>query len=174
MKAQSGFTLLELLLAMSLGVVLISGLITVYISVLHLRGVQEDWIEVQQNGRMAVMLFLNSLKQKNCPHFSVNSFNQQKKPPFLTSQTIVGNGLLINNCTKFALYISKTNRKSKNNHSVYALFIKRENKPRQEYLENISNLNIEFFKKSALLYFQFTLLSADNKLKRKWRLVSLI
>jgi len=190
MTKSPGFTLLELMMSMSLGVALITGLITVYLSVLNIYALQQDWIEVQQNGRMIVMILRNSLTQNQCKSLQVRGFDQQHRPSFVRSQSIVGDGLIIKRCINTAYYIAKTNRITKNKFPVYALFAKRENKQRQELLENINNLKILYGVKCAdnmvcqllnikqiktwgvvkLIYFQFNLVSLDNQLNKKWRL----
>jgi type IV pilus assembly protein PilW len=100
-KKNQGFTLLELLLALSTGLVLFAGVLSIFVGMRSTTAETSSYGELQENGRFAVSLLTNDLQRQGFWGDFNGTLNTQSItmpfPPILIDNDCVGQGL--NNAT---------------------------------------------------------------------------
>ena len=164
MNQEQGFTLVEILIASTLSIVLLTALIQAFLTIKHTIKTQTAYDEVQENGRFAVF-FLNRVVHNagfnacdTTNHFRLEGFSAKQvstswpiKPKYDTDVLIAGQCQEIDHSEQFvktAYYIAKTSYRSHvgshagSHGKSYALFAKRKNKQRQELVANVNSMTI--------------------------------
>ena len=154
MKKQTGFTLVEILIACMLGIVLLVALIQSFLTLKHTIKTQTVYDAMQENGRFAVFLLnrvIHNAGYNACDpanQFVLGGFSAKQVPASWritpkpdTDVLIAGQCQLVGKTEQFvktAYYVAKTSVGS------MGLFAKRETKRRQELVTNVNTMNINF------------------------------
>lgn len=168
MNQEQGFGLVEILIASTLGIVILTALIQAFLTIKHTIKTQTAYDEVQENGRFAVF-FLNRVVHNagfnacdTINHFRLEGFSAKQvptswpiKPKYDTDVLIAGQCQEIDHSEQFvktAYYIAKTRygthagthagSHAGSHGESYALFARRENKQRQELVANVNSMTI--------------------------------
>lgn len=161
---QSGFSLVEMMLAQALALFLIIGLIQIYLTVEKTFHVQQAIMQMQENGRFAVHFLREHILiagNANCD--SSKSFVNtdlaikgyaHELPVFLrgkvaknTAVVVIGHCETQDNITSFkqrAFFIGATSRKNKSGKTTYALYEMPIGNNKRELVSDISDMQISY------------------------------
>ena len=156
----SGFTLVELLLACTLSLLLLSGLATVYTSVKNNNRLQQYLLDLQESGRFAVMLLNQRIRQAGyvaCmggepvkQDQAIVGYDSDHLPAELQNQVIAGtDAVLINSCVdnkwvSMAYYIGDTHRRNNLGKPILGLFQKPLTADRAELVAGVEQMKISY------------------------------
>ncbi len=87
---QHGLTLVELLVAMTVGLLLTAGVLTVFVNSSQTYRVQDNLSHLQENGRFALILLGNALRMAGYKTDPINETGAFPKVQFPTATTIFG------------------------------------------------------------------------------------
>jgi hypothetical protein len=165
MTNNKGFSLVETLLAAFLGLLLVSGLIEVYLSVKTLYPLQDAFARMQENGRFSVHFLRVSLREAGyvgCVDITnpvqrkdaLQGYSSQNLPADWKKQVVSGTDMLIitrclftqnkDQVIKIAYFIGNTGRRNQAGKPIYALYEKIGNEPRLELIAGVENLHIQY------------------------------
>lgn len=167
---QAGFSLVELMLAMALGLFLLAGLIQICASVKTTYRLQTALARIQENGRFTVH-FLNQnirlagyagCQNKLSPVLesgAIRGYNSDQLPEFLQNNRVVSGSdvVVVQKCAeksdgstqlvKIAYFIADTLRTDESGQRIYGLYQKiigNENHPSQEIILGVDNMKVVY------------------------------
>lgn len=189
MKLQSGFSLIELMIAISLGILLCLGIFNVFTTLENLHQRQIALSTVQENMRF-ITEFLRQkihkagdwscLSQSSAPRsIVIRRFNADQAQRKLSLTIKEGSDLLLlHECVRFhdhekylplEFFIADTFRKNLDKKEIYALFFKIAHHPREELISNMTRLHIQLYhvphsKKNIRAVKVYYLLTSENNI----------
>jgi len=152
-QSQKGFSLVELLIASTLGLMLMGALIEVYLSTKNTLQAQEALSHIQENARYAIYILNQKIRMagfSNC----IDSNSSFRLSGFM-GRGVVANtdAILIGACIPFknkirfmktAYYIGNTRRKNQTGNIIFALYRKTIPGRRQELVPNVESMKIQY------------------------------
>jgi len=176
-KNQSGFTLVEILIASALGAVLFVAFFQVVFTIKQNIKLQSSYDSIQENGRFAAFFLrrvvhnagFNACDPQQKFHIekmSSNKVGEWPIKPIMDSDVLVaGQCQLVDGKEEFiktAYYIANTS------HAYPALFAKRWNKPRQEIIAHVANMTINYHASASGVEFDLQLTNNKQNLEKDW------
>jgi len=157
-KPNRGFTLIEIMIAMTLGLTLISIVVRFYVSAQHSYEMQMGLVRLQENARAAMFELMEVIQQARPGELKAKRQTQN------TLSLSSSDALIVNNILYF---VADTGRKTKVGNAMFALYRKALTKDElpgaNEVVEGIKQLTFRFgVKHSGLKNINFV---AANKVK---------
>jgi len=161
MTTQNGFSLLEVMLANTLGVFLLAGLVTIYLASKHLLPLQKGFSEIGESGRFSTYILFKRVHQADCVRgISGNA-------ALLAEKTLKHSDILIIDKKKAqkhistAFFVADTYRKTSTGQPLYALYSKKmlPHSKRQELAPHVVGMKLRFgrvFKQKPVSNWQHT------------------
>jgi type IV pilus assembly protein PilW len=163
--SQQGFSLLETLLAAFLGLILISGLLEVYLSIKTIYPLQDALARMQENGRFALHFLRLGVREAGyvgCANTTqpvqhnaaIQGYNSQNLPADWKKQAAPNTDMLIikkctftknkNQVVDIAYFIGNTGRRNQKGEPIFGLYEKIDSQPRSELIAGVENLHIQY------------------------------
>lgn len=165
MNTQSGMSLVEVMLAMLLGLFLIAGFIQIYLSTQKTFYMQQALTELQENGRFAAHFLSENIRMAGYAYcdtkekfvntdLALQGYDKTL-PIFLNAQLVKAGAdtILIGSCAtrdekntfeQFALFVGPTGRKNKLGKTIYALYEKSVSGPKHELVAGVEDMKISY------------------------------
>ena len=149
MKSTRGFTLVEILVALFLGSLLMSGLMTVYLHVKSSYRIQNALVTVQERERFAAYFFRRAI------HHAGDAGCEKDNKLVDQEHAILGNdsAMIIGECVHYKnknqfiqinYFIGDTKRKNSRGHRIFALYRRTLHGVREELIAGIYKMKIQY------------------------------